>query len=126
MEQKTPVVKICRGSEVVINTSKLSEDNYKVNYNLLSMPQFKIYCKQKLKETCFPIMNGEDLAMTIDFNEFVENIPDELLELKSEEAKRLLLMYFDDSISLRYSKKIDRDVVYELICDLYDIYKSIA
>lgn len=126
MEQKTPVVKICRGAEVVINTSKLSEDNYKVNYNLLSMPQFKIYCKQKLKETCFPIMNGEDLAMTIDFNEFVENIPDELLELKSEEAKRLLLMYFDDSISLRYSKKIDRDSVYELICNLYDIYKSIA
>lgn len=118
-----PIVKVCRGNEV-INTN--IQDNYTVDYKLLSMPQFRIYCKQKIKEACFNIMNGEEITTTNDFNRFVESIPEELLELKSEEAKRLLLMYLDDSISLKYGKKINRENMYEVICKLFEIYKSIA
>ena len=121
---KKPVVAICRGSERVVTMVK--DDHYKVDLSKLSMPQFKIYCKQKIKEVCFSIMNGEDITLTNDFNSFIEKIPDDLLDLKSEESKRLLLLYLDNNIALKYGKNIDRDAMFELLCRLFEVYKTIA
>lgn len=119
-----PVVQIRRGNEVM--RTAIRDDHYNVDLSKLSMPQFKIYCKQKIKEVCIPTMVGENISLTNDFNSFVENIPDELLDLKTEEAKRLLLLYLDNNISLKYGKKIDRDAMFELLCRLYETYKTMA